>query len=1225
MGAPRPAAAAGFGEIDLMGDAGGDLSGGGGEVDLPVVPNRPTPAFGDLHGGAVDLPAIAAPRQGHGAPPRQATAIGGFGDLDLGEGGDSGAVDLPAARQAPAPGPVDFGAIDLPATRPQPPPYAPGGGGHPAFQAGAGLPMPAAQAAGLPTPHGGFGGGAGLPSPAGGMGLPMPGGGMHAGLPMPAAGGLPMPSAGGLPMPSAGGLPMPSAGGLPMPSAGGLPMPSAGGLPMTSSGGLPMTSSGGLPMTSSGGLPMTSSGGLPMSSSGGLPMSAGAAGYPQAAGGAGLPMSGGAGFPATGGAGLPSMSSSGLPIVGSSGMSHSGLPVVGSQGGHPHSPFEAGSAFDLPGGSGGGMGGDDLGFDLVEGPGGGGGGTSVMEHGGVGGEVDLDGAPGGGPALRQPKPRAADEDEGPPKKSIGLKIAAGVIAVLGVTGLVTALIPSVGPFGLNAITDYLNQDKFDASLADLRKDTQALLDEDTLSTATDATNKAASIHKERERHQDTAAYAAFVHYMRCVRFGRDGATEANAKTLFDKTTRGRGTVADLLASAAEDVLAGNLARAKQTLEQVQSKSADDIDASVLAGEIDLIAKEPEQALASFTRAVNAHKSARTLFGLARAQMALGKSAEVEATAKGVLEASKNHAGARILLATVASAQGRDAEALELLTQVTKDQTIRGGASQTELVDAYVLVGKIQLAASKISLSQEAFDEALKLNPQAVPALVGRGELFYRSGRFSNADASFDSAVKADADNLDAKIGIAKTWISLERFKEAKDHLAKLQPTHATDARVDYWLGRVSESLGQRKDAEAFYLAAIEKAKTADLAVPAYVAISTLMASSARADDASKKLSEAAAKFPDSPELSRARGDVALQSGNFQEAKGQYEEALKRNPGDLATRFALGVALRRMRKFDEANAVFNKVAEIDPEYPGLSLERGLYYEETGKPDEALKMYEQALQKAPNDIDLKLRIGSTQVAAGAVKQAEPLLKDVLRERQNSAEANHFLGRAMLLSGSNLNEAIRYLKRAVDIDGNRAEYHLYVGWAANEAGQFDIARDSLARSLELDPTLGDAYWQRGVLLQKQGRTLDAIRDLETALERRKSRYEAYATLALCYEDQNNATKSEEAWRKAIEGNPNVPDWHYKLGVLLERRGDLKGAIPEIEKAIELGQTKDPRPGWLYMAHLKLGESYGVATKDKCAANLKEYLRLAPTEDAYRGDAQRLLDQCSQKLGAP
>ena len=113
MGAPRPAAAAGFGEIDLMGDAGGDLSGGGGEVDLPVVPNRPTPAFGDLHGGAVDLPAIAAPRQGHGAPPRQATAIGGFGDLDLGEGGDSGAVDLPAARQAPAPGPADFGAIDL--------------------------------------------------------------------------------------------------------------------------------------------------------------------------------------------------------------------------------------------------------------------------------------------------------------------------------------------------------------------------------------------------------------------------------------------------------------------------------------------------------------------------------------------------------------------------------------------------------------------------------------------------------------------------------------------------------------------------------------------------------------------------------------------------------------------------------------------------------------------------------------------------------------------------------------------------------------------------------------------------------------------------------------------------------------------------------------------------------------------------------------------------------
>ncbi|NUP13460.1 MAG: tetratricopeptide repeat protein [Polyangiaceae bacterium] len=1216
----------GFGEIDLMV---GEESGPAGEVDLPVVPTHGQPAghgFGHDAGGfghdagGIDLPAVA-PQRGAPAPP--AFGGGGFGAIDLGgDTGDEGGVDLPAPRHAP-PGP-DFGAIDLPAARPQAPPYAPTGGhsGLPAVfgkdSSNTGLPAPFAGGAGLPMP--GYGGSnqAGLPMPSGGStGLPMPGGGM--GLPSPSGFGpggaaLPMTAGSGLPMTAAGGLPMPAAGGLPMPATGGLPAMSSGGLPMTSSGGLPMTSSGGLPMTSAGGLPMTSAGGLPTASSGGLPM-AGGPGFPQASSG-GLPMPGGPGLPTSAaGSGLPSMSSSGLPMAGGPGLpaqAHAGLPVIGGAG-LPVTSSSGLPAFDS------GAGGEaSLGFDLAaDGPGGGG--TSIMEGGGVGGEIDLDGAKPGAPAVRQ-RQRSADIEEAPPRKSRGLKIAAGVMAVLGVAGLTTALVPSIGPFGVHAITDYLNQDKYEAALGELRKQAQTDLDEDTLTAGNAAADRTRNAHVERERHEDTAAYAAFTLYMKSLRFGRDGSTEQGAKSLLDKTDRTRATVAELLALAAEDALAGQLPRAKQTIEQIQQKQADDVDAAVLAGEIDLIAKDPTQALASFTRAVEAHKSARTLYGLARAQMALGKTAEAEASAKSVLELSKNHVGARTILATFAGSQNREAEALELLNQVTKDPAVRPGAGAGELVDAYVQIGRVQLGASRMSLAQEAFDEALKLNPQSVPALVGRGELFYRSGRFSNAEANFDSAVKADADNLEGKIGLAKTWIALERFKEAKEHLAKLQAAHGNDTRVDYWLGRVSEALGQRKDAEAFYSAAIDKAKTAELAVPAYVGISTLLAATNRADEASKKLAEAAAKFPDSPELARARGDVALQGGNFPEARSQYEEALKRSPDDLATRFALGVTLRRMRKFDEANAVFNKVSEVDPDYPGLALERGLYYEETGKPDEALKMYEMALQKAPNDVDLKLRIGSTQVIAGAAKQAEPLLKDVLRERQNSAEANHFLGRAMLLSGSNLNEAIRYLKRAVEIDGQRAEYHLYVGWAANEAGQYQIAETALARALELDPTLGDAYWQRGVLLQKQGRSLDAIKDLEVALDKRKSRYEAHATLALCYEDQNNITKAEESWRKAIEGNPNVADWHNKLGLLLANKRDTKNAILELEKAVELAQGRDPRPGWLHTAHRILGENYGTGTKDKCASHLKEYLRLAPPDDAYRVDAQRLLDSCAR-----
>lgn len=992
-----------------------------------------------------------------------------------------------------------------------------------------------------------------------------------------------------------------------MAGSGGLPMMSAGGLPMTGTGGLPTASTGSLPTTSATGFPMTSAGGLPQTSTGTLPTHA-PGGYP-AVGGVG------AGLPNPGGPGLPTHNASGFPIAGGSG---AGLPSHFSM---ADFPAAAGSGTAMIGPSSPEE--DQLAFNLASRPPPGAehGGAATLDMTSVGGEVDLDGgAPGAKAPLPRQSRRVADAATAEPKKKgRGVKIAGAVLGVIGIAGITTSLIPSVGPFGINFISDRLSADQTDAALQDLRKQTQGELDVDTLTAAVAASGKAKQSQAQHERHKDTAAYAAFVLYMQCIRFGRDGATEAAAKALIDQSDRNSTSVAQLLALAAEDTLAGQLARARQHLDKVQAAQKDDVDAGVLAGEIDLIAKDPNQALSTFTQAVTAHKSARTLYGLARAQMLLGKTAEAEATAKNVLELSANHVGARTMLANIATSQQREAEAVKMLEEVTKNNAVRAGASNAELVEAYVLVGKIQLNASRMTLAQEAFDEALSKNPQSVPALVGRGELFYRSGRFSGAEAAFDSALKADADNIEAKIGTAKTWIALERYKEASDFLAKVQSAHDGDPRVHYWLARVSDALGKRKDAEAFYRAAIEKSKTSETAVPSYVALASLLAATGRPDDAAATLSDASKRFPDSADLARARGDVALQSGNFVEAMSQYEAALKKTPKDLPTLFSLGVTLRRMRRFDEANAVFDKIAAEDPDYPGLTLERGLYFEETGKPDEALKMYDAALQKAPTDVDLKLRIGSTQVAAGAVKQAEPILKDVVRERPNSAEANHFLGRAMLLSASNLNEAIRYLKRAVELDGNRAEYHLYVGWAANQAGDFALAESSLNKAIELDPTLGDAYWQKGVLLMTRGQCVDAIKVLNQALSLRKSRYEAYATLAACYQDQQNATLAEEAWRKAIEGNPTVAGWHFSLGELLRQKNETKTAIVELEKAIELAKDAVPRPGWMDRAHVFLGILYEPTDKEKALGHYKEFMRISLPENAYRKEVEASIARLS------
>jgi tetratricopeptide (TPR) repeat protein len=169
------------------------------------------------------------------------------------------------------------------------------------------------------------------------------------------------------------------------------------------------------------------------------------------------------------------------------------------------------------------------------------------------------------------------------------------------------------------------------------------------------------------------------------------------------------------------------------------------------------------------------------------------------------------------------------------------------------------------------------------------------------------------------------------------------------------------------------------------------------------------------------------------------------------------------------------------------------------------------------------------------------------------------------------------------------------------------------------ALKRALELDRDLGDAYWQRGVLLQKQGQTIDALADLKTALEKSPSRYEAFATMALCYQDQSNWPEAEASWRKAIAANDGIAEWHYRLGKILYAHGNRPAAGVELDKALTASESSETKPPWLFDAHFLLAESIRGVDRPKAITHYQRFLELAPTDNAYRPDAERAL----QSLG--
>jgi cellulose synthase operon protein C len=850
-----------------------------------------------------------------------------------------------------------------------------------------------------------------------------------------------------------------------------------------------------------------------------------------------------------------------------------------------------------------------------------------IEAGAAPGRRDEDMEFGAIPQEDQPKPgtgpthiamtasRAAVATEVLPRRKLGVKLYAGVFALL-VGGAALALAPNIGPFGYYFVMDHVKAGEYAQLVASTVATARADMAKDTFPDAQSALAAIETAHTNANRVRDLSAYEAFTAYAVELRFGTDPAIHARASVLLDELADHADARYVPIARAAKAAAEGPIARAEQLFDGLPPVASDP-DQALLRGEIALRSGDPKAATAIWQGAAVGQKSPRSAFGLARASYASGDSKAAEAAARDALAQNPSHIGARILLARISSAtRSGEAEALSLLGAVTKDAKL---ASPDEIVSAQTLLGDIHLARSRMSQAEAAYGEALKINPKAARALNGLGDALYRAGRYSEAQARFEASTQADPDDLSAKIGVAKSKLGLERVEDASAMLKKLRDVYPQSVPVAYWYGRSLEAGGNRALAETVYRAALKTPSDDPQVVDVYIALALLQSQEGQADDAQKTLAEARSKLPDLPAIHKALGDVALSQGHYTEATAELRQAVALDAEDLGAKFRLGVALRRDSKFDEAGKAFDEVGSVDKEYPGLALERGLLFEASGRTEEALKEYEGALAKAPNDPDLMLRVGCSKVSAGRPKQAEELLKKVLSDRPNSAETNHCLGRALLLEDTRLADSLRYLERAVELDSNRAEYQLYVGWAANEAGNVPKAEHALAEALRIDQGLADAYWQRGVLRQRQGAARDAIADLNKALALRPSRNEAHAALADAYYDLGKEQQALAEWQLAIQAQPDNAAWRFRYGKLLSANHQTDASREQLTKALDLSANDDPQPRWAWEAHNLLAHAIGL--RPEAVKHWEEFLRLGPRDSPYRAEAKADLD----KLGHP
>ena len=237
------------------------------------------------------------------------------------------------------------------------------------------------------------------------------------------------------------------------------------------------------------------------------------------------------------------------------------------------------------------------------------------------------------------------------------------------------------------------------------------------------------------------------------------------------------------------------------------------------------------------------------------------------------------------------------------------------------------------------------------------------------------------------------------------------------------------------------------------------------------------------------------------------------------------------------------------------------YDGL----GNALEASGKLEQALACYVEAVRVKPNYPEGHYDLGSAQMRKGRLEEAVQHLTAAVKHDPAFAHAHINLGKVLLDQG-NLVEAADHLSKAVQLTPDDAEAHYNLGTLLSMQGKADEAIVSFSEALRLKPDYGEAHGNLGVALVRQGKLGEGAIHLAAASRLNPNNPEAHYNLGLAILELNHPPEAAEQFAEALRLNRNAPGPHYHLALALVRLGKPQEGLPHAQKARDLALAAGP-----------------------------------------------------------
>ena len=419
-----------------------------------------------------------------------------------------------------------------------------------------------------------------------------------------------------------------------------------------------------------------------------------------------------------------------------------------------------------------------------------------------------------------------------------------------------------------------------------------------------------------------------------------------------------------------------------------------------------------------------------------------------------------------------------------------------------------------------------------------------GYTYEQQKQYKNAVEAYRHAIELDRDNLDAIRGLAQNLLNdgqadaaLEQYKVIADANPEDAQTYVRIAEIYRKQGKFEVALDNLKKAESMVQDSVE--------VPYNIA--AIYQAQGRYDEAIpimrdllKKSEKSDGKYSNGEKSNRAvflerLGSIYRDQGNnqaaneifrqiitlggdeniergyqqiidtwreakeWQKATDTAKEAVQKLPGSRDLKMVLASQQADMGEADKALRDVRAMLKGDANAKSSSDDRQVYIalaqmntrlRRFSDAEQALDKAEQLSSKADDKEYVWFLRGSTFEREKRYTEAEEQFKKVVASDPEHASALNYLGYMLADQNTKLEEALGYIKRAVDLDPTNGAYLDSLGWAYFRLGKYELAEDNLLKAsqkINTDPTVHDHL---GDLYQKTGRLKLAATNWERAL---------------------------------------------------------------------------------------------------------------------------------------